>query len=128
MLINAKDQPLSQVTTGLPDVSRAVARLLQPVTFEYMQRTLVEGRMQAIPIKVQTQASKQPFTAQMLKVKPEGDRAWSWYWIHSLINLEVQINDRIRFNGMAFKIMEKLNYREYGYFEYHAILDVQGNK
>lgn len=99
---------------------------LYPMVFEITQTTLVEGYAQQVPIKICTQACIQPFTAQMLKVKPEGQRNWSWYLIHSLTTLELQNNDRIRIEGVKYKVMEKFDWSRNQYYEYHCILDYEG--
>lgn len=124
MLINAKDKKLSQTISGQPDVSGAVDHFLQSMIFEKMQRSMVDGRMQEIPIQFSALACKQPLSPQLLKVKPTGDRAWSWYMIHSLTDLELKPNDRIKIQGQPFKVMNKSNFKEYGYFYYEIIEDV----
>lgn len=125
-LINAKNKPLLEASSNLPDVSAAVMAFLYPMVFEITQTTLVEGYAQQVPIKICTQACIQPFTAQMLKVKPEGQRNWSWYLIHSLTTLELQNNDRIRIEGVKYKVMEKFDWSRNQYYEYHCILDYEG--
>ena len=124
-LINAMDKPLFEASSNLPDVSAAVMGLLYPVIFEKIQTTLVDGRAQKVPIKIKTQASVQPFTAQMLKIKPEGQRNWSWFTIHALEDLILENNDRIKIDGVRYKIMEKSNWVRNHYVEYNAILDYQ---
>lgn len=122
-LINAKDTPLCQTISGTPDVSGAVMRNLQPIVFEKMQRTMVDGRMQSVPVKVASLASIQPLKPRDLAIKPTGDRAWSWYMIHSLTNLELKVNDRFIIQGQAYKNMAKAKWVQYGYFYYECIED-----
>lgn len=93
------------------------------MVFEKMQTTMVEGRSQSIPIQIKAMASKQPLTAQELKVKPTGDRAWNWFMIHSLTDLELKPNERIKIAGDPYKVMNKKNFKEYGYFYYEIIQD-----
>lgn len=120
---NANQIKLSQTISGVPDVSGAVERNLQPLVFERMQRTMVDGRMQAVPLTIPSLASIQPLKPQELAIKPTGDRAWSWYMIHSLTNLELKVNDRFVVQGQAYKNMAKAKWNQYGYFYYEVIED-----
>ena len=122
-LVNASSIPLNETSSNQPDVSMAVMGMLYPMVFEIMQNSRVNGYAQNIPIKFCTSACIQPFTPQMLKLKPEGDRAWSWFSIWSLTVLDLKVNDRIKANGKRYKIMEKMDWSFNQYFEYHAILD-----
>lgn len=125
---NANSRDLKHSPSQLPDVSGAVMRNMQYMIFEKMQRSMVDGRMQSIPIKFQTMASLQPLSPKQLKLKPEGNRAWSWYMIHSLTDLELKVNDRFSFNGKKFKAMGKESWNQYGYFYYECIEDVQDDQ
>lgn len=120
-LLNARNIPLNQASSNLPDVSATVRSFLYPMTFEKLQNTLVNGYAQNVIIKTCTLGCIQPFTPQMLKVKPEGERNWKWYTIHALTDLVLQNNDQIKINSVNYKIMERLDYYQYGYVEYHAI-------
>lgn len=122
-LIRAKDRPLADLSANLPDLSQAVMAFLYPMVFEIIQTTLVDGYAQKVPVKTYTQGAIEPFTAQMLKVKPEGERNWSWFTIRGLENLILQNNDKIKVDGVRYKIMERSDWVRNAYVEYHAILD-----
>ena len=81
MIQNAKDKKLSQLQSGLPDVSAAVMELLQPVKAVFMQKQQIDGYTQEIAVKVDTKASIQPLSPQALKMLPEGQRAWKYFTV-----------------------------------------------
>lgn len=126
-LINAKNTPLAVSSANLPDLSSAVMGFLYPMIFQVIQTTLVDGYSQKVPLPVCTQGCIQPFTAQMLKVKPEGQRNWSWFTVHSLTSMDLRNNDRILLDGKRYKVMEKFDWSRDQYFEYHMILDYENN-
>ena len=68
----------------------------------------------------------QPFTFQQLSIKPVDQRAWSWFMVHSKTSLTLKPDDVIKYKGLQYRVMEVGNYNEYGFFEYHVILDTQG--
>jgi hypothetical protein len=124
-LINACRTKLNESTPGLPDLSGAVMRYLRRMVFEKMQRSMVEGRMQAVPFKIESMAALQPFQPQQIKELPTGYRAWSWYLLHTLTDLELAVNDRFVVGGKKFKNMAKANWSSFGYYEYRIISDTE---
>jgi hypothetical protein len=65
----------------------------------------------------------QPFTAQRLSILPEGQRAWRWFTVYALKNLDLAPDDVVKIRGLKYRIMEKTDWHEYGYFKYDAIED-----
>lgn len=122
----AKNVPLSQ-TSSMPQQDTAVDRLLSPLVFERIQETLVEGLVQKLPVFVSTLGSIQPFTDRQLSVKPEGERAWSWYQIHTQTNFKLDVNERIKINGVRYKVMALRDYSRNAFYEYHIIEDFGGD-
>lgn len=110
--------------SGLPNLSDALDGLMQPVTAELVEKTIVNGRIQEIVQKtVYTQAVKQPFTARQLSIRPEGERAWPWFTVHIKTNFVLKIDQVFRLSGVQFRVMEVLNYAEYGYMQYSVVQD-----
>lgn len=118
---NGKDATLSQASSFLPDVSGAVSMILQPVRIGVVSTNIVNGYPEDITNWINTQAVKQPFNEEQLLIRPEGERSWQWYSIHSLPDLQLNTGDKIIFNDMTFKVMARINAVEYGYLEYHVI-------
>lgn len=120
MLINAKNLKLQNNVGGLPDVSRAVMELLQPVTVDVVTQQLINGYYQPISTAIATQASIQPMK-QELAIKMEGERNWQWSMIHILPNVDLQNNDFITLFGICYKVMARENWFQFGYIMYHVV-------
>ena len=68
----------------------------------------------------------QPFSERALLLKPEGQRAWSWFLIHSDPVLSLNVDDVVLWKGVQTRIMARKDYAIYGYVEYHAVQDYTG--
>jgi hypothetical protein len=102
----------------MPDVSDAVMSLLQPMKVGIVQKQQIGGLTQEIPIYVDTFAVKQPFSAQRLDIKPEGQRSWRWFTLHSLKDLVLKLDDIIILAEIKYRVMQKYDYAEYGFYQY----------
>jgi hypothetical protein len=65
----------------------------------------------------------QPFSARQLIVKPEGERAWQWWKVHSETSLSLRGDDIILYRGKNFRVKTDSDYSDYGYYEYDLIED-----
>lgn len=65
----------------------------------------------------------QPLTAEKLNQKPIETRSWQWLQIHVRDDSEIDLttNDLIGYESKKFKVMAKLDYKLYGYNEYHCV-------
>ena len=64
-----------------------------------------------------------------MQFKPEGQRSWEWYWIHTksgILNLKTQ--DKIKFQGKRFKVMAIKDYSLNGFIEYQIVRDYEENE
>ena len=121
-LQNAKTMRLCDLPS-MPDGSQGVMRLLSPLIFEKLQVTNISGLAQKVPIWIKTLGSIQPLSARALLVKPEGERSWKRYQIHTATNVDLNNNDRIRIRGHLYKVMAKYDYSRSGFFEFHVVGD-----
>ena len=121
-MINAKDKTLRQ-STSLPDVQGSVDMLLQPIKLGVVTKNQVNGLTVEETEWTWTKAVRQAYSAEQLIILPEGQRSWKWYTIHALPDLVLKTDDIIVMHGMRMRVMERLDYLEYGFVEYHAIED-----
>lgn len=123
MIVNAKDKKVSDLASALPDVSGGVSMLLQPIKIGLVTTQQVSGLTQETVEWLRTQATLQPYTAEQLAIRAEGERSWQWFTLHTLTDIELNTDDRIIFKHTRYRVMEKLDYEDYGYREFHVIQD-----
>ena len=122
MIINGKDFKIG-AQSNLPDVSDALLDWFQNMTFDLITKAITDYDLTETATTISTKGVRQPFSAQQLSIKPEGQRAWKWETLHCLPNVKLNPDDIVVFNGVRYRVMEKLDYSEYGYLEYHIIQD-----
>lgn len=123
---NAKNVPLSANPGTLPNVAEALFSWFQPLFFTYMDKKTVNFQLVETPTIFNFQGVRQPFSPQQLKMKPEGQRQWKWETVHAYPTLVLAPDDIITFANVNYRVMEKLDWKEYGYVEYHIVQDFEG--
>lgn len=120
-LRNAKDTLLGSNPGTLPDVSDALLGWFQKMRFVKIAKSVVNFKVVELATPFETMGVRQPFTAQQLMMKPEGQRKWLWQTMHALPDTVLRPDDVIVFGDIPYRVMEKLNWTEYGFVEYHIV-------
>lgn len=123
MIKNAKDVPLRSNPGTLPNVSDAMANWFQRTTFTRVNKTVTNFSNIETPVSYYFMGVVQPFTAQQLQMKPEGQRQWKWFTIHAWPDLILEPDDVIKIDSTNYRIMYKWDYKEYGYVKYDCVED-----
>lgn len=126
MIKNGKNSPLGSGAQFVPDVSNGVMDLMQNVRVGIMQKVNTNGYTSEIPVYSKSMATKIPFSARQLEIKPEGQRSWAWYRLLMLTNITLKTDDRFVMDGVKYRVMRTSNYSEYGYNEYDVVEDYNG--
>ncbi len=121
MIQNGADTPLNQNPGTLPNVQGALLNWLQPMTFTLIVKTVENAVLVETPTDISTMGVRQPFTSRQLSIKPEGQRQWLWETMHCLPGIDLKTDDVIVFNGVKYRVMQSLNWTEYGYNEFHIV-------
>lgn len=124
-ILNASSVPLSQATGGLPNVGGALLSWFRPMVFGVVVQAIESFEVAETITSVNFKGVWQPLSAEQLKIKPEGERSWDWYMVHSDPSLILQTQDKITYLGVIYKVMATKNYKEYGYNYYELIKDYQ---
>ena len=127
MIINAKNNKRSQLN-DLPNVQAAVELWMQPMDVGVVQSSQVSGLAQEVVIWKPTHANRQPFTDQQLAIRPQGERAWRWSVLYAAPDLVLVPGDIAIVKGVRMRVMEKLDWSEYGYFTYNCVEDYNPNE
>ena len=122
MITNGKDTRLENTPIELPNLSDAVSSFMQRIDVGVIQKQQIDGYTQEITKYYKTQASIQPMS-ENLAIRKEGARSWRWYVIHVLSDVKLATDDVAVIRGARYRIMQKNNWDQYGFIEYHAIED-----
>lgn len=120
MILNAKDVSLTSNPGTLPNMQAALLDYFQAMTFTVITKAVVDHESVETRTQTSTRGVWQPLSPQKVMMKPEGQRHWKWQQIHAVPDLVLEVDSVIEKNGEKFRIMDRLDYREYGYVEYHA--------
>lgn len=132
LIFNAKDRLLSENPGTLPDVSGALLDWFQPLTFRQMTKTPVGFRLHETATDICTKGVIQPFSAQQLNLKPEGQRSWKWFTIHALPGCPLEPDDvvvqvNVKLGNTPYRVMSKHDYSAYGYVRYDVVQGYDGD-
>lgn len=124
---NAKDTPLSSNPGTLPNVSGALFGYFRKMIA--VKLTKSTDNFDAKEVVADTEAEfmgvKQPFTYRQLLMKPEGQRGWKWFMIHSTPDFVLELDDEFTIDGLEYRVMRQGQYNEYGYVSYEVVEDYQ---
>lgn len=124
---NAANRLFNLRQGSVPDVSGALQDYFQPMTFKKLIKSTQGFQVDEKAIPVNFQGVLQPLTERQLFFKPEGQRAWSWFLLHSDITLSLQVDDVVVWNGKQTRVMSRKDFAMYGYIEYHLVQDWTGS-
>jgi hypothetical protein len=126
-IANGANTPLNVKTGTVPDVSGAMTDWFQPMVFERVTKTTEAFQEVEDGDPVNFRGVIQPFTDRQLQLKPEGQRAWTWFTIHADPSLKLDVDEVVTYLGVQTRIMSRKDYSIYGYVEYTAVQDWQGS-
>jgi hypothetical protein len=109
-----------------PQMQGALANWQRPMTFITTIKELVDFEVVETKTEINFKGVWQPYNSQQLNLKPEGQRAWKWFTCHAETRVQLDPDEIISYNGKDYRVMEKRDYNEYGYIEYHLIEDYEG--
>ncbi len=123
---NGANTPLNEKTGTVPDVSGAMTDWFQPMVFETVSKTVDAFQVIEDGTEISFRGVIQPFSNRDLLLKPIGQRAWTWLWLHAEPQLTLEVDEVVKYLGVQTRIMARRDYTIYGYVEYHMVQDWTG--
>lgn len=124
---NAANVPLNLQTQGtMPDVSGALFDWFQQITFTSVSKSVQNFQAVEVGTSFSFEGTWQPFTDRQLVMKPEGERKWKWFLLHSQPNVPLIPDDVITYLGVQYRVKAMKDWSLNGYMEYHLIEDYTG--
>ncbi len=124
-IVNGSSRTLSQTSSSVPNVSEALDGWFKLTSVSTIVKTVVDYQTVETVTTKNIIAVLQPFTSRQLVIKPEGQRAWAWYTLHVKDSDDFALDDIITISSVKYRIMQKFEWKDYGYFEYQVIQGFQ---
>ena len=121
-IASAADRPLFPATTQ-PNMGSAIAGFTQVNDVQILRTVLVAGEAVKQGYTVTAATSIQPLSAQRIAMKPEGERAWKWWMIHTFTDLYAKVGDILEITGVGYRLMACTDYSAAGYRIFEAVED-----
>lgn len=110
----------------MPNMSNTLTSWLSPLTIVRLTQSIDEGYLVTNEEKIDFQGTWQPLNDRQLELKVEGQRAWTWIWLHAQVGtLELKTADKVIFNDKRYKVMTVKDYSLNGFIEYHLCRDYE---
>ena len=124
---NAANLPLFDKSGATPDVSGALQEYFQNMVFTPVQKTVSGFEVIEVGDPINFRGTIQPFTERQLMLLPEGQRAWTWFLLHSDPSLTLNVDDVVTWRGKQTRIMGRKDFQLYGFVEYRIVQDWTGS-
>lgn len=116
--------PNATLQTSMPQMGATLSGWEVPLQLDKLTQGIDRGLVTTLIETINFQGVWQPLKDEQLQFKPEGQRSWTWIWIHAkagTLNLTTQ--DKVIFNDKRYKVMTVKDYSLNGYIEYELVLD-----
>ena len=123
-IVNANKYTISQIMGGnLPNMSETIKSWFQPLTFQYVTRTLDDDGIwhNDDTQTINTQGVVQPPRDIDLKILPEGTWNWEWQMLHCLPDVVLEVDQFVIYGGVEYKVMAVKPWQKYGYRRYFLL-------
>lgn len=122
MINSAKNYLITNTNTALPNMSSTITGWFLNITFEVIERTLNGADwVETVTQTINTKGVVQPPKDKDLMIYPEGAWAWEWLLIHCLPDVDLNLNQYIRYDSKVYKVMAKKDFKKYGYIRYTVL-------
>lgn len=111
---------------GMPNMASTLNGWEVPLSLIKIKQEIIDGDAVKTETTINFMGVWQPLRDEELQSKSEGQRSWEWYWIHAKSgSLNLQTQDKIKFQGRRFKVMAIKDYSLNGFIEYQIIRDYE---
>lgn len=124
---NGSNKPLNFQQGTVPDVSGALKDYFQTITFSQVTKTVVGFQLDEAASPIVFQGIIQPFSPRQLMLRPEGQRAWTWFDLYADPVLTLQVDDVVIWLGKQTRVMARKDYALYNYVNYQLVQDWTGS-
>lgn len=117
---------ISDINLNLPQMQSAIAGWEVNIYANYITQEMVDGEVVENSHTEKIVGVRQPLKPEEVELKPEGQRAWSWYWLHVDSKYKpLKYEQEVTIKGETYRVMAVKDYSLDGFYEYHVVKGYQ---
>lgn len=125
---NAKNIPLNLQTGSIPNMGVSLLDWFQYITFGQVTKVVEGFQVKETVTDVSFWGIIQPLTERQLILKPEGQRAWTWFDLYVQASpagavISLNVDDVVIWNQKQTRVMGRKDYALYGFTEMSLVQD-----
>ena len=127
---NGTNVPLNFQQGTVPNMMECLTDYLQTLSFVQIVKTVAGFEVIETPTTTTFSGLFMPFAPRELILLPEGQRAWTWFHLYTLLPLTLQVDDVVVFpqlNNSQTRVMFRNDFTLYSYLEYKLAQDWTGS-
>jgi hypothetical protein len=123
IITNAKDRLIGQQSGSLPNMMGTLGDWSRPIAMSII--TKLTSNFQTVEEKrtIEFNGNILPMPAEQLRMKPEGERSWSWALLFAPSGVVLNTDDIVSIDGIPYRVMKRKNWSYYGFLCYEMIED-----
>ena len=118
---NASRFTVQQGVNPMPQMRSTINGWFKPLDLVKVTKTTVDFQTKNVETPLPARGTWQPFSTEQLKIKPEGQRSWRWFMMHTTTDVVLLTDDLVKKESTKYVVMEKGNYDENGFVVYHLV-------
>jgi hypothetical protein len=127
-IVNASVRNVPQAVAPMPTMRSTIMGWFRPLNLTRVIKQTVDFETKEVEIPLPALGTWQPLSHAQLVIKPEGERAWQWFEIHSTPDLKLEPDDIIFRDITPYRVMAQGSYDDNGFISYHVVNDYQARK
>lgn len=120
-IVNASVRTVTQAVSPMPTMRSTLLGWFRPLGLNKVVKSVENFRTVEVEVPLPASGLWQPFSMEQLSIRPEGERSWRWFMVHTTIDVVLLTDDIITRAGVPYRVMDKGDYTDNGFVEYHIV-------
>ena len=120
-IVNANSRSVEKAVSPMPTMRSTIMGYMRPLGLTKIVKTVTDFQTVETEIPIAANGTWQPFSFEQLSIRPEGERSWRWFMVHTTADVILLTDDLIVRYGTRYRVMMRGDYQDNAFVEYHVV-------
>lgn len=123
LIFNANARTLDKITPNVPNVQDTLNDWFQTIVFTRIKKETINFQVVETLTEIAFRGVVENIAPSELDMMPEGQRRWEYISVWATPELELNIDDRFKYQSKNYRVTKKNDWSVYGYVQYECTED-----